>query len=123
MSLLALVVDDSMLIRHTMRRFLENRGFAVETAADGAEALALLKTARPQLILTDLKMPNVDGHKLIQALSADPELSTVPVVILAAKPLPGESSEARANSVIYKDFNIETQLNRTLEALFPPSVS
>jgi CheY-like chemotaxis protein len=123
MSLLALVVDDSMLIRHTMRRFLENRGFSVETAADGAEALAFLKTARPQLILTDLKMPNVDGHKLIQALSADPELSAVPVVILAAKPLPGESRETRANSVIYKDFNIETQLNRTLDGLFPTNVS
>jgi CheY-like chemotaxis protein len=111
-----------MLIRHMLRRFLENRGFSVETAADGAEALALLKTARPQLILTDIKMPNVDGHKLIQAVSADPELSTVPVVILAAKPLPGESTEMRANSVIYKDFNIETQLNLTLDVLFPTVV-
>jgi CheY-like chemotaxis protein len=119
MSLLALVVDDSMLIRHMLRRFLENRGFAVETAADGAEALEILKTARPQLILTDLKMPNIDGYKLIDMLSADPELSAVPVVVLAAKPLPEEPAEPRARSVIHKDFNIEAQLNRTLEELFP----
>jgi len=96
MPLLALVVDDSMLIRHVLRRFLENRGIAVETAADGAEALEILKTARPHVILTDLKMPNLDGYKFMKALSGSPELSVVPVVVLAAKPLP-ESRWKRAH--------------------------
>lgn len=119
MSLLALVVDDSMLIRHMLRRFLETRGFSVETATDGAEALGMLKTIRPDLILTDLKMPNIDGYQLIQALSASPDTSSVPVVVLAAKPLSDQQEKTHARSVIYKDFNIEAQLSRTLDELFP----
>jgi CheY-like chemotaxis protein len=119
MALLALVVDDSMLIRHTLQRFLENRGFAVETAADGAEALEILKSARPHLILTDLKMPNIDGYTLIDALHAKAELSTVPIVVLTANPALGHPAETRAHSVINKDLNIETQLNRALKELFP----
>jgi CheY-like chemotaxis protein len=123
MALLALVVDDSMLIRHTLQRFLENRGFAVETAADGAEALEILKTARPHLILTDLKMPNVDGYTLIHALHAKAELSAVPIVVLTANPALGHPAETRAHSVINKDLNIETQLNRTLKELFPTGMA
>ena len=57
MSILALVIHDSMLIRHTLGRFLENRGFKVETATDGVAALEILKAITPDLILTDLQMP------------------------------------------------------------------
>ena len=123
MALLALIVDDSMLIRHTLRRFLENRGFTVETASDGAEALEVLKTVRPQLILTDLKMPNIDGYKLMEALKGSPKLSAIPVVVLAAKPVSVPPAEMRAHSVIYKDLNIETQLTRALDEIFPTSVA
>ena len=49
MSLVALVVDDSMLIRHTVCRFLEERGFAVEAASNGLDALETLKRIRPDL--------------------------------------------------------------------------
>ena len=57
MPFLALVIDDSMLIRHTVCRILEKRGFTVETATDGAAALEVLKTFRPDVIFTDLQMP------------------------------------------------------------------
>jgi CheY-like chemotaxis protein len=54
---LALVVDDSMLIRHTVCRFLEERGFSVESASQGLDALNILERFRPDLIVTDLQMP------------------------------------------------------------------
>ena len=57
----ALVVDDSMLIRHTVCRYLEERGFAVETAANGQEALETLKRLQPDLIITDMHMPKMGG--------------------------------------------------------------
>ena len=50
----ALVVDDSMLIRHAVCRFLEERGFAVESATNGVEALEVLTTFFPDIIITDL---------------------------------------------------------------------
>ena len=120
MSFLALVVDDSMVVRHVLRRFLEKGGFRVETVSNGAEALALLETVRPDVIFTDLKMPQLDGHKLIEILNGNPELSRIPIVVLAANPVPAGNAESRlAQFVIAKDLNIEQQLKRILDQLRP----
>ncbi|HWF02896.1 MAG TPA: response regulator [Candidatus Angelobacter sp.] len=123
MTLLALVVDDSMLIRHTVCRVLEKRGFQVETANDGIAALEALKTIRPSVIFTDLQMPRLSGPELIDAIRANPETANIPLVVLAAKPLSGDVQEPRAHSVIYKDVNIETQMKQTLDSLFPVGVT
>ncbi|HXO38540.1 MAG TPA: response regulator [Candidatus Acidoferrum sp.] len=121
--MLALVIDDSMLIRHTVCRFLENRGFTVETATDGIAALEALKSVRPDLIVTDLQMPRLSGYQLIDALKANAETAGIPVVILAARPSPGNPQETRAHNFIYKDMNVEEQLNQAMETLFPPPVA
>src|SRR5579864_647281 len=86
---LALVVDDSMLFRHTVCRYLEERGCRVESATNGEEALAMLRDLRPDIIITDLQMPKMDGYQLIKALKGRPETSAIPIVILAA-PAPGQ---------------------------------
>ena len=62
MSVVALVVDDSMLIRHTVCRFLEERGFTVESATNGREALEALKRVRPDIIVTDIQMPTMSDE-------------------------------------------------------------
>jgi CheY-like chemotaxis protein len=118
--MLALVIDDSMLIRHTVCRFLETRGFTVETASNGIAALEALKSIRPDLIVTDLQMPKLSGYQLIDALKANAETAGIPVVILAARPSPGNPLETRAHTFIYKDLNVEEQLKQALESLFPP---
>jgi CheY-like chemotaxis protein len=122
MSLIALVIDDSMLVRHTVGRFLEARGFSVEIATDGVAALETLKIIRPDIILTDLQMPRLDGYALIDALKANPETADVPVLVLAARPPSGDVKETGAHSIIYKDLNVEAQLIQALESLFPSSL-
>jgi two-component system, chemotaxis family, chemotaxis protein CheY len=118
MARLALVVDDSMLIRHTVCRFLEDNGFEVESATDGVEALEMLAELRPSLIITDLQMPKMTGGELIAALQARPQTASIPVVILAARKSGPEPPEARhARFVIYKDIDIDAQLGRALAAL------
>ena len=119
MSLLALVIDDSMLIRHTVCRFLESRGFKVETAANGIAALEALELIRPDLILTDLQMPRLSGYQLIDALKSDKETAAIPVLVLAAKPLAEAPLDSRVHAFIYKDLNVEEQLEQALESLFP----
>jgi CheY-like chemotaxis protein len=119
MSMLALVIDDSMLIRHTVCRFLESRGFKVETAANGIAALEALELIRPDLILTDLQMPRLSGYQLIDALKAHKETAAIPVLVLAAKPLAETPLDARVHAFIYKDLNVEEQLDQALESLFP----
>jgi len=119
MSKLALVVDDSMLIRHTVCRFLEDRGFRVESATNGMEAMEMLCALHPDVIVTDLQMPKMDGHQLINALKAKPQTSEIPIVILAGKNQPEQPAEFSKRYVIYKDIDIVAQLGRALEALLP----
>jgi CheY-like chemotaxis protein len=114
MSNLALVVDDSMLIRYTVCRFLEDRGFTVESATNGAEALEVLSRVKPDLIFTDMQMPRMSGSELITALKSNPETAAVPIIIVAGRASGFTESEKRANFVIYKDIDIETQLAKAL---------
>jgi CheY-like chemotaxis protein len=123
MPLLALVVDDSMLIRHTVCRSLEKRGFQVEIASDGAAALEALNGFQPDVIFTDMQMPRLTGQELIDALKTNAKTADIPIVVLTAKPLSGDIPETRAHSVIYKDVNIEEQLKQVLEDLFPSGVT
>jgi len=117
MSLTALVVDDSMLIRHTVCRFLEQRGFTVESATNGQEALEALKRVHPDLIVTDMQMPKMSGSELITALKQQPGTASIPVVIVAGKQSGFEKTEKRANFAIFKDIDIEDQLGKALEVL------
>ena len=111
-----------MLIRHTVCRILQKLGFEVETATDGADALEVLKTIRPDVIFTDLQMPRLSGYELIEVLKNNAETVDIPVLVLAAKPLSGAPT-TRAHSVIYKDLNIDVQLRQALESLFPSSAT
>ena len=117
MPLVALVVDDSMLIRHTVCRFLEERGFTVESAANGQDALEILKRIQPDLIITDMQMPKMDGSELITALKSHPASANIPVVIVAGKQSGFEKWEKRANFAIFKDIDIEEQLAKALQAV------
>lgn len=115
MSILALVVDDSMLIRYTVCRFLEERGFAVESATNGVEALQVLARVQPDLIITDVKMPRMSGTELISALKSKPETAKIPIIIVAGRGSGFDTSEKRADFAIYKDIDIESQLQKGLE--------
>ena len=115
MSNVALVVDDSMLIRYTVCRFLEERGFAVESATNGVEALQVLARVRPDLIITDVKMPRMSGTELISALKSKPETAKIPIIIVAGRSSGFDTSEKRADFAIYKDIDIESQLEKGLE--------
>ena len=117
MPMVALVVDDSMLIRYTVCSFLERRGFAVESATNGVEALEVLSRVRPALIVTDMVMPKMGGSELISAVKSKPETAEVPIIIVARKGGGFEESEKRANFAIYKDIDIEAQLAKALDAV------
>jgi len=117
MALMALVVDDSMLIRHTVCRFLEERGFAVESATNGQEALEALQRIHPDIIVTDMQMPKMSGSELITALKQKPSTANIPIVIVAGRQSGFEHTEKRSDFAIFKDIDIEDQLGKALDAL------
>ncbi len=121
MPAIGLVVDDSMLIRYTVCRFLEERGFAVESATNGLEALQILERVRPDLIVTDMQMPKMSGGELITALKKNPETAGIPIIIVAGRASGFDEKETRANFAIYKDIDIQGQLEKALDAVMGKS--
>jgi len=117
MCAVALVVDDSMLIRYTVCRFLEERGFTVESATNGAEAVQMLNRLRPALVVTDMQMPQMTGSELITVLKSKPETERIPIIIVAARASGFDQDENRADFAIYKDIDIEGQLEKALDAV------
>ena len=84
MSALVLVVDDEAPIRDLCRVSLELRGFEVDEAVDGEDALARLRAVRPDVVLLDVMMPKLDGWGTLAAISGDDGLRDVPVVLMTA---------------------------------------
>jgi CheY-like chemotaxis protein len=121
MPAVALVVDDSMLIRYTVCRFLEEHGFAVESATNGLEALQVLEQAHPDLIVTDMQMPKMSGSQLITALKKNPETASIPIIIVAGRASGFDEKEKRADFAIYKDIDIQAQLEKALDAVMGKS--
>lgn len=77
-----LVVEDNPVVRMLAEHHLESGGHTVMTAADGVEALQLASVVRPDLILSDIEMPKLDGFGLLNALRANQNLAAVPVIFL-----------------------------------------
>jgi CheY-like chemotaxis protein len=82
---LVMVVDDQQEARDFLRQILELEGFEVEGLANGAEALDYLnRSARPCVIILDLRMPVMNGPQFRTAMLKDPRLATIPVVVITA---------------------------------------
>ncbi|HZQ22136.1 MAG TPA: response regulator [Terriglobales bacterium] len=116
MALVALVVDDSMLIRHTVCRFLQERGFTVESATNPLEALEILAHLRPNLIVTDMQMPKMTGSEFITLLKQNPETQSIPIFVVSGRQSGFDGNENRADYCIYKDIDVESQLGKALDA-------
>ena len=85
-----LSVDDSASMRQMVTFVLEGAGYRVLQAEDGEAALAKLAGMRPDMIITDMNMPRLDGIGLIKRLRADPKMSGLPILMLST-----ESEEAK----------------------------
>jgi two-component system chemotaxis response regulator CheY len=77
------VIDDDTALRSAYSAALSRLGYRTQTAADGVKGQALLKTGRPDLILLDMLMPNLDGVGFLKGLRADPETAAIKVVVVS----------------------------------------
>jgi PAS domain S-box-containing protein len=76
-----LVIDDDPTVRDMLRRFLEKEGYAPVMAENGREGLAMAQKRRPQAIVLDVVMPEMDGWMVLGALKANPDLASIPVIL------------------------------------------
>lgn len=97
-----LVVDDRPVNREFFTTLLGYRGYRVTEAGDGAEALSLIQTDRPDLVISDILMPTMDGYEFVRRLRADPVTAAIPVIFSTAHYLDREArSLAEACGVLY----------------------
>ena len=109
-----LLVDDNADMRAYIARLLGAR-FQVQTAADGEQALDMLRREIPELVVTDVMMPRLDGYGLLRAIRSDPALRDTPVIMLSARA--GESArieglDAEADDYVVKPFAARELLAR-----------
>lgn len=109
-----LLADDNADMRDYVRRLLQHR-YAVQTVGNGLAALAAIQQQKPDLVLTDVMMPELDGFALLQQLRADPATREIPIILLSARA--GEESrveglEAGADDYLIKPFSARELLAR-----------
>ena len=96
-----LVVEDDCSISHLISYNLEQAGYRVVTAFDGAEALHLVDSACPQLVTLDLLLPRQSGWEVLQAIRTHPrrQIATLPIIVLSALCSPHLRADLRRNGV------------------------
>ena len=92
-----LLVDDDKLVLNSTRRYLEGQGFNVAAAGNGAEAVALARESRPDLVITDAEMKGLDGFALCKALKETEGFSGIPVIIMSGRKISEEDILAGYN--------------------------
>jgi CheY-like chemotaxis protein len=124
----ALVVDDSKVIQFKLCKMLESRGLGTHVAGSGAEALAFLKDNRPDFVLMDYMMEDLDGYEVTRRIVADPQTTSIPVFICTGEDTP--EARARAADTGARGFMVkpvdESALDRllaTLKATRPPEAA
>jgi two-component system alkaline phosphatase synthesis response regulator PhoP len=115
-----LVVEDEADLREVLAYNLRREGFTVGVAADGAKALAAIRRDRPDLVLLDLMLPDVDGIEVCRRVRQDADLAATPVIMLTAK---GEESDVvlglgvGADDYVTKPFSVRELVARVKAVL------
>ncbi|MCC6234132.1 MAG: response regulator transcription factor [Verrucomicrobiales bacterium] len=87
-----LVIEDEPEMRRNLARLLKLEGYDAVAAENGAAGVVLARQRKPDLVICDVMMPQMDGHEVLRTLRADPALRSVPFIFLTAK---GEKSDQR----------------------------
>lgn len=91
-----LIVDDNPVNLKLTKVLLSKEGYQVQTAGDAEEALKLLATFKPRLVLMDIQLPGMDGLELTRLLKSKPETKDIIVLALTAYAMKGDEEKARA---------------------------
>jgi PAS domain S-box-containing protein len=110
---LVLVVDDNNDMRNYMKSLLEQK-FAVMTASDGANALHKIKDQKPDLIVSDIMMPVMDGIQLLREVKANPAIANIPVILVSARA--GEESTIEGFEIGAEDYLVKPFSSKELMA-------
>jgi len=112
-----LVVDDEPQITRVLKTTLASHGYSIRTARDGDEAVQLMKEWPPDLLITDLRMPNMDGLALCRHVRASSEVPIIVLSVRGEEPTKVQALDAGADDYVTKPFSVNELLARVRAAL------
>ena len=119
-----LLADDEAHVRNVMAFKLKGRGFNVVTAGDGEEALELAKHSQPDLVVTDMQMPRMNGLELAQQMSREPVTASIPLIMVSSREFeigPDEIRGTKIRKVMSKPFSPASLVTAVVELLGIPA--
>ncbi|MBI4292330.1 MAG: response regulator [Betaproteobacteria bacterium] len=120
-----LIVEDSPVQVELLRRTLEQAGYQVIAATNGAEGLSLARAHRPDVVISDINMPLMDGYRMCEAIRDEPMLKATPVILLTMLSDPEDvirGLKAGADAYLTKPYNIPSLISRIESLLAHPPV-
>ena len=109
-----LVVDDEADIRGLLKEILAEEGYEVEVAADATQARTSRATHVPDLVLLDLKMPKVDGFQVLAEMKSEPDLRSIPVIVMSSSSAEKDlvrAYDAQVSAYLVKPSNFDEYFN------------
>jgi two-component system cell cycle response regulator DivK len=117
-----LVIEDNEQNRYLLRFLLEKHGYSVETASDGKSGIEAANAIRPDAILLDIQLPEMDGYAVARVLRSSPSLQGTPIIAVTSYAMAGDREgvlAAGCNGYIEKPINPDTFVAQ-IEAFLPP---
>ena len=115
-----LVIEDEPAVQTLLRKQLTAHGYQVTIAADGLDGLVKLETIKPDLVISDVMMPNLDGIEFVRAIKQHQDTQRIPIIFLTAKSDPRsmiEGINVGARFYVTKPFQIDDLLTKIRRAL------
>ena len=120
-----LLVDDSITIHKVVELILSGEGFEIKAMNNGEEALAVIPTFKPDIVLADVEMPKMNGYVLCEKIKQDPSTSGIPVLLLAGAFEPFDEENAKkvgADGFVIKPFESQELINKINDAITSSTV-
>lgn len=116
-----LIIEDETALNQSLGEFLKEEGYAVLSAFDGEEGIAIAKKEKPSLVLLDIVLPKKDGYGVLDELKKDPETKGIPMILLTNLESPEDIQKAfdkgATTYLVKSDYKMEDIVNKIKETL------
>ena len=115
------IADDDDIVRYLVEQIVSILGWTFDSAMNGMQAFCLIEGAMPALVISDVRMPGMNGIELLRAIKSNPRLYHIPVVLMSSGDMELEAREAGCSAFVAKPFSVDRFLQILPQAVLEAS--